>query len=170
MCVQVSWIRRRDWHIMSHGDVTYTSDDRHGDHKLASRYDRAHKYWKYDDPTLQTIDILNSPTGISFGRLLTHEEHGCLHFKYLMTTHTLDTTTFGYGHQGQRARKVEINWPSKNYIWVVEYQDSWRARQIESQTTIERMILIWAAEYHDSWRVKQGRMAVNEPLQKILYW
>jgi hypothetical protein len=27
--MQVSWIRRRDWHIMSHGDVTYTSDDRH---------------------------------------------------------------------------------------------------------------------------------------------
>ena len=27
-CWKVSWIRRRDWHIMSVGDTVYTSDDR----------------------------------------------------------------------------------------------------------------------------------------------
>ena len=28
--MQVSWIRRRDWHIMSVGETVYTSDDRVG--------------------------------------------------------------------------------------------------------------------------------------------
>ena len=28
LCCQVSWIRRRDWHIMSVGDTVYTTDDR----------------------------------------------------------------------------------------------------------------------------------------------
>ena len=27
---QVSWIRRRDWHIMSVGETVYTTDDRVG--------------------------------------------------------------------------------------------------------------------------------------------
>lgn len=27
-CLQLTWIRRRDWHILTHGAVTFTTDDR----------------------------------------------------------------------------------------------------------------------------------------------